>query len=495
MNLINIKEWKLRHKIILHVAVIGILTAILLTFLYIQTQRNIIHTMSRQKAELAGSMIESSIFSAMKEGRLERVQTTLQEISSPSDIKKIRIISSQGKILRSSEADEIGSTVEASTLDKMNEFLSKKSQSDIIFISQKSAIQGFHIIENRNECFNCHSPSKKINGILEVNIDYAATVALLQKNQLKGIIIALLSLAILIFVILRLFEKIINRPIFQLKNKMKKVQEGDLNIQLSSLKNDEIGGLAQSFNIMVKKLNQANHKIEELFSKQMEKAEHLASIGELAAGLAHEIKNPIAGMKGAIEIIDQKTDESDQKKEIFAEILLQIEKINNIIQDLLSYAKPKEMSVSLVNPNECVKNAIKLAKPQISDKDIHFHFKGLENGTPAHIDADKIQEVILNLMLNSISAIEKKGHITIDLLERNKKELEIIFSDNGKGVKKETLPQIFNPFFTTKKRGTGLGLSICKKIIRAHKGTIEVKSQERKGTVFTIRLPVLQPEG
>ncbi len=95
MNLINIKEWKLRHKIILHVAVIGILTAILLTFLYIKTQRNIIHTMSRQKAELVGSMIESSIFSAMKDGKLEKVQTALQEIASPSDIKKIRIICPQ----------------------------------------------------------------------------------------------------------------------------------------------------------------------------------------------------------------------------------------------------------------------------------------------------------------------------------------------------------------------------------------------------------------
>jgi signal transduction histidine kinase len=200
-------------------------------------------------------------------------------------------------------------------------------------------------------------------------------------------------------------------------------------------------------------------------------------------------------MKGALEIINEKTDESDLKKEIFTEILLQIEKINNIIQDLLSYAKPKEMSASLVDPNECVKNAMKLAVPQISDKDIHFHFRGLENGTPAYIDADKIQEVILNLMLNSISAINKKGHITIDLRERNKREIELIFSDNGKGIKKEILPQIFNPFFTTKKRGTGLGLSICKKIITAHKGSIEVKSQERKGTTFTIRLPVFQPEG
>ena len=488
----SIKDWSLKHKIILHVVVIGILAAILLTFLYLKTQKNIIHTMSRQKAELVGAMIENSIFSSMKEGKKEKVQSTLQEIVSSDDIKKIRIVSPDGRILRSSEKNEIGSSVESQTLDKMKTSLSKKSQSNIFFIKQKSTIQGFRIIENRVECMGCHSPQEKINGILEVNIDYDPTAALLQKSQLKGIIIGLTALTILTFIIIRLFEKLINRPISTLKDKMKKVQEGNLDIKFTPSKNDEIGSLTQSFNIMIRKLKEANHKIEELFNKQMEKAEHLASIGELAAGLAHEIKNPIAGMKGALEIINQKTDASDFKKEIFTEMLLQIEKINNIIQDLLSYAKPKEINVSLIDPNECIKNAIKLAKPHIDNKNIHFHFKGSENGPLACIDSDKIQEVMLNMMLNSISAIQKKGNITIELYEKQKKELEIIFSDDGIGIKEEYLPQIFNPFFTTKRRGTGLGLSISKKIIEAHKGSIEVKSAEKKGTTFFIRLPVLQ---
>lgn len=488
---LNIKKWQLRHKIILHIAVIGVLTAVLLTSLYIRTQRDIIQTMSRQKSELLGSMIERSIFVAMKEGSPEKVQSTLQDIVLSNDIKNIRIINPQGKILRSSEKDEIGNSVEDYTLNNVNNFLSKRNQSNVIFIRPKSTIQGFRIIENRSECFSCHPPSEKINGILEVNIDYAPATSLLKKNQLKGVFIALVSLAILTFVIIRLFEKLINRPISQLKDKMKKVQGGDLNIRISSLKMDEIGSLGESFNIMVKKLNEANHKIEKLFNKQMEKAEHLASIGELAAGLAHEIRNPIAGMKGALEIINQKTDIFDPKKEIFTEMLLQIEKINNVIQDLLSYAKPKEMSVSLINPNECIQNAIKLARPQMNNKEIHFHFKGSENINHAHIDSDKIQEVMLNLMLNSISAIEKKGNISIELRKRNKQELEIKLSDDGAGIKKEHLPQIFNPFFTTKSRGTGLGLSICKKIIDAHNGSIDVKSEERKGTLFTIQLPVL----
>jgi len=487
---LNMKQWKLRYKIIFHVAVIGVLSAFFLVFLFMNTQSSIIHKISQQKAELVGSMIEKSISSYMKAGNIETVQTTLREISSSADIKKIRIINHEGKISHSSE-DDVGNTVEQGTLEKMREFLVNKDQTNIIFEMPKSTILGLRKIENRKECFGCHSAQEKIDSILEVDIDHSGAAVLLQKNQIKGIVIALAALAVLSFVILRLFEKLINQPISQLKEKMKRVQEGNLDIQFSPLKNDEIGSLAKNFNSMVNDMKKANQKIEELFSRQMEKAEHLASIGELAAGLAHEIKNPIAGMKGALEIINQKTDSSDPKKEIFSEILVQIDKINNVIHDLLSYAKPKEMSISLVNPDDAIQNAIKFAQTQISNKEIDIRFKGLENGTLAHIDTDKIQEVVLNLILNSISAIDEKGLITIELLQKGKNELEILFTDNGMGIKKEHLPQIFNPFFTTRSRGTGLGLSICKKIIEAHKGSIEVESKEKEGTAFTIQLPVL----
>jgi len=487
----NIKEWSLKNKIILHVFVIGMITAIILVYIYIGTQRNIIQAMSQQKAELVGAMIEKSLLPAMTEGKLEEVQSTIQETASSGDIKKIRILSPEGKILRSSIQDEIGMLSEVSTQNKVEELFSSKTQSSVIFIKPKSTMQSFRLIENRKECFGCHSSQQKINGILEVNIDYTAASSLLKKSQIKGILLAVISVSLLTFIIYRLFGKLINRPISRLKDNMKKVQEGDLSIQFPIKKYDEIGNLANNFNIMVKKLRDANHKIESLHNQQMEKAEHLASIGELAAGLAHEIKNPIAGMKGALEIISQKIDPSDPKKEIFTEILLQIEKIHNIIQDLLSYAKPKEMNFSMVNPNECIENAIRLANPQINSKDIRFHFDGLPNNTLTCIDADKIQELMLNFMLNSISAIDKEGQINIDLIKKNNKELEIIFSDDGTGIKKEHLHKIFNPFFTTKSRGTGLGLSICKKIIDAHKGSVEVRSKKGEGTIFYIRLPVL----
>ncbi|MEE8377823.1 MAG: ATP-binding protein, partial [Candidatus Aminicenantaceae bacterium] len=206
----------------------------------------------------------------------------------------------------------------------------------------------------------------------------------------------------------------------------------------------------------------------------------------------HEIKNPIAGMKGAIEIIYNKTDETDSSKEVYKEVLIQLDKIDQIIRDLLRFARPKEINIRLISLEDCVESAVKLAQMQVKNKDIQFHFSSSEKNIHARLDADKIQEVLLNLMLNSIGAIDKKGHITITFGSENKKNLKITVTDDGKGINKDQLSQIFQPFFTTKSKGTGLGLSICKKIISAHSGTLGVESEEGKGTTFTILLPVVE---
>jgi signal transduction histidine kinase len=473
------------------VAVIGGITAVFVALLYLNAQKNVIQTMSRQKAELLSAIIESSLFYSMKEKNMMGHQASLIELASTNDITKIRILDLQGKILRSSSEEEHGDTVGPGTMNNLKSFLSSQDPYGTYFIKQPSSIQEFRSIENKKECFGCHDQDLKHTGILEVSIDYAPAAVLLRDSQTQAIIISFIAMATLAFIIIRLFERLINRPISKLKDKMKKAQEGELEVELSSHKTDEIGGLARNFDEMLKKLKEANQKVEELYNEQMVRAGHLASIGELAAGLAHEIKNPVAGMKGALEIIVQRTDESDPKREIFIEMLIQLEKINQVIQDLLSYSRPKDMKIGQVNPNKCTQDAIKLAKPHINSKDIYFHFRALENGRLAHIDCNKIQEVLLNLILNSIASIDKKGEISIQLQEKDINELEITFADNGKGIKKEHLSQVFLPFFTTKKTGTGLGLSICKKIIEAHNGSIEVESTEKKGTKFTIRLPVL----
>ncbi|MGB6864702.1 MAG: ATP-binding protein, partial [Candidatus Aminicenantaceae bacterium] len=406
-------------------------------------------------------------------------------------IESLRIIDLTGKILESSQGSEIGNFIPEIQITKLNELYSSADKTPIPQINHISENQSIFAIQNRDECFVCHSPEKKIIALLEINLIETPTVEFIYKTQFRSVIISFLALGILIFITLRLFEKIINRPLSQLKNKMKQVQGGNLRVQLRPLKNDDIGDLTQSFNIMVANLRQAKQQIEELHDRELEKAGHLASIGELAAGLAHEIKNPIAGIKGALEVINQRTDPADPQKEIFTEILQQIDRIYNIVQDLLSYARPREINLKPINPNECIQRAVTLAQSQMQDKDIKFHFEKSKEDIQILCDENKIQEVVLNLLINSIAAIEEKGEISIGLNQKNDRWLEIAIRDDGKGIKVEHLTQVFNPFFTTRRRGTGLGLSICKKIIEAHKGSIDVQSEEGKGTVFTIRLSLI----
>ncbi|MGB3861756.1 MAG: ATP-binding protein [Candidatus Aminicenantaceae bacterium] len=488
---LRLKDWNLKNKIVLHIVVIGITAGALLTYLYLSTQKNIIKTLTHGKAELVSSMIEYTVTHRMQEGKQEDVGRALQQIAGTEKIESLRIIDLTGKILESSQGSEIGNFIPEIQITKLNELYSTADKTPIPQINHISENQSIFAIQNRDECFVCHSPEKKIIALLEINLIETPTVEFIYKTQLRSVIISFLALGILIFITLRLFEKIINRPLSQLKNKMKQVQGGNLRVQLRPLKNDDIGDLTQSFNIMVANLRQAKQQIEELHDRELEKAGHLASIGELAAGLAHEIKNPIAGIKGALEVINQRTDPADPQKEIFTEILQQIDRIYNIVQDLLSYARPREINLKPINPNECIQRAVTLAQSQIQDKDIKFHFEKSKEDIQILCDENKIQEVVLNLLINSIAAIEEKGEISIGLNQKNDRWLEIAIRDDGKGIKVEHLTQVFNPFFTTRRRGTGLGLSICKKIIEAHKGSIDVQSEEGKGTVFTIRLSLI----
>lgn len=488
---LNVKQWSLRQKIILHVFVIVIIAASFLTYIYLSTLNNLFNLMDAQRSEMVSSMIECNLTYLMSQGQNKVLQTALNRIASLSNLKKVRILDQNGKIVHSSQEGEKGQLISDRKIQFIKDIDPDLIQANIFSDKISSTNISFLPIKNKPECFNCHSPEKKLNGILEIQIDDSQANGILRKNQAKGLGIAFLSLVALIFIILRLFEKIINRPISKLKKQMKEVRSGNLNIKLQPEKKDEIGDLTHSFNVMVDDLKKANERIETLYNQRIEKAEHLASIGELAAGLAHDIKNPIAGIKGALEIIREQAEPGDTKKDIYTEIIHQTDKIYNLIQDLLNYARPRQLDMNMVSPDEPIHAAVKMASSQTQDKDIKIIYDRIEENVQVLMDENKIQEVILNMLLNSIAAIEKKGIIKIDTkTDTEHNRFEIILNDTGQGIKPENIPFVFNPFFTTRRKGTGLGLSICKKIIQEHRGTITVHSQEGQGTEFMIEIPI-----
>jgi hypothetical protein len=492
----KIRHWTLRAKVVLHVIVLGALSAAILAVLYFTTQRNVLQSFIRQEAEIVGSLIENSVFLLKKCGRVQDTQSEIHDLAELTEaVRSIRIMTPEGRIFASTRPAENESFLSADDRAVLARMLDGRDPRRVFRSRAGSVIQSLSLVDNAPACFGCHAPERKINGFLEVDFDYQEASALLWRSQWKGVVLALIALGLLTFIILRLFQRLINRPIRLLKDGMIKVQRGDLSVRWTPAKHDEIGSLMNSFNAMVENLQKANAEIDALYKERLDKAEHLAAFGELAAGLAHEVKNPLSGMKGALEVIDQSTPPGNPHKEIYAEILVQIDKIIAVIQDFLRYARPKPLTFRPVPPNLFVENAVRLAKTQVEGKDITFHFQGVKDDICVPMDADRMQEVMVNLLLNSIAAIKDRGSILI-LVRTNGPEdsLEIVVIDDGAGIKEAHLAQLFHPFFSTKKGGTGLGLSICRKTVDAHNGTITVKSEEGKGTTFLIRLPLRRPE-
>ncbi|HVN80414.1 MAG TPA: PAS domain S-box protein [Terriglobia bacterium] len=228
---------------------------------------------------------------------------------------------------------------------------------------------------------------------------------------------------------------------------------------------------------------------QRLIERHLTHMEKLSAIGELSAGLAHEIKNPLAGIKGAIEIIREGVPEDNPHRVILGEVLSEGSRIDRIVMSLLSYAKPKKLDFVKIELGNLIRNVMSFLRNLADGKRISLRFVGPQEVPWLNADENEIKQLFLNLILNSIEALPEGGEVVVHLAVVPENRIRIEVSDNGPGIPPENLSRIFRPFFTTKTEGTGLGLATCKQIVAQYGGDIQVQSEEGKGTRFTIELP------
>ncbi len=281
----------------------------------------------------------------------------------------------------------------------------------------------------------------------------------------------------------------VRRPMLELQEKIARLRLGDMDVAVSfAERNDEIGDLGRDFNDMVKQLKSSREEIQHLHQTQMSRAEHFATLGELAAGLAHEIRNPLAGIAGVIEIVSRDLPAESPAKSVIADAKEEALQINRILSDLLETARPKPPQFRVSDLASTIEHAVMFARQQAVTKRINIEFEVVEQIPPVEHDPNQINQVLLNLILNAIQSMDKPGTIRVSL-DRDEDRVLITVADEGKGIAPEHISSIFRPFFTTKGHGTGLGLSLAKRTVEAHGGTIEVSSEVGKGTRFAISLP------
>jgi two-component system sensor histidine kinase HydH len=242
------------------------------------------------------------------------------------------------------------------------------------------------------------------------------------------------------------------------------------------------------------RLDESHRKLKEqtdvLFQteEQLRLADRLSALGELSAGMAHEIRNPLGSIKGAVEILKDDYGPDDAKYEFIQILQKETERLNRIVQEFLGFARPKQPEFRVADVNEAVESVLTLIMQEARKTGVTVEKKLDRSIGKRNLDPGMLKQAFLNLVLNAIQAMPQGGVLTVESGLRND-AIEVKISDTGEGITEEHRKKLFNPFFTTKKNGTGLGLAITYRIIENHRGRIDVASEPGKGSTFTVRIP------
>ncbi len=449
---------------------------------------------ARESSRLLLNAIESSIYNSMRIGNTADVQTILEMVGNSHKLLAVRIFHPHGVILRSSHPIEVGKTVRE---DDYHLFISNKLEGISNVAGEGDVLKMLKPIYNDEPCHTCHGHKARVIGILNINYSLAETKQRMV-DATKLFVISTLSIILFLSVTISLIMlKFVRKPLDMIAENMAKVEQGDLSVRMKPSGKDEVGRLISSFDSMVDRLDVAKQELEKYHFQQMERADRLASVGEMAAGIAHEIKNPLTGIAAAITIIKDDFSDDDPRREIVNEVLAQINRLDKTVNDLLYFGKPSQPELTYADLNSIVQKTLMFASQHRGGRNIEKKLELAENLPPIYVDPKQIQQVLLNLILNAVQAMQDGGILTITSsapIVNGRQIVKVSVADTGPGIPPQILEKIFTPFFTTKAQGTGLGLAICHKLISQHKGVISVQSEDGKGTVFTIDLPATEIE-
>jgi hypothetical protein len=492
-------------QILLAVGVTVAVVIAIYSYFVIRIQTTWWHERTEAQNVFTAGMIHEHLDRVMIGGRGAEVQAFLQELKTSQEIFRARVIRPDGKIIFSSETQEIAGTYFNAPPEL---FENKRILQGTRTENGQLLAVAMTPLMNHESCFQCHESKQPILGavVIEKSMEQARASIAANRNLLLayGVVIFVLVGCVLWLLIMRF----VTQPVRALLQQMQRVQEGDLAARAPMDSRDEIGQLARGFNEMVESLETTRRELHESHEKQIQQAGKLASIGELASGIAHEIRNPLAGIGAAIEVLAEKHNGNGngngngQYQEVAVEIHQQINRLNHTLRDLLDFARPREPEVEPCDAHEVIKPMLALVRPDAQKHHIQI-VEEFDPGLPAiSADAQQLQQAILNVLLNAVQAMPNGGTLTVkterktgripvrsgngDGQDAGPASVRITIRDTGVGIPAESREKIFSPFYTTKHRGTGLGLSITRNIIEKHHGTIAVESEPGRGTVFTL---------
>ena len=480
-------------------------------------------------AERISDIIKHGTTEYMLRNDREGLHRSIETIASEPGIEKIRIFDQEGRVTYTTSVPEQNHVVDKSAeacygCHAQSQPLTRLKRPDRFRIYRNGGgnrvLGVITPIENRPACSNaaCHAhpAEQQILGVLDTNISLAKADVQLAEGTRRMIVYT--ACALLLIAVLSWFSvlRVVGKPVKALKRGTERLAAGDLGYQIEVSSRDEIGELAHSFNDMSSQLEKEHnenvawtHTLEKRVdqkTRELKRAhehalhtEKMASIGKMAAVLAHEINNPLSGILTYAKLLRKWVDHDDggesRRREICDSLDLiaaESRRCGDLVKNLLTFSRTTPMNLQATNLNHVIDRALRLIQHQLDLAGTHVEPQLDPNLPQVLCDGAQIEQVLLALMVNAMDAMPQGGNLWVTTrADTGKSTVQVVVRDDGTGISPEILSRLFEPFLTTKEtgRGVGLGLAISRSILERHNGSIDVQSELGRGTTFTVTLP------
>lgn len=446
--------------------------------------------------ETTSQVVYQSIFHGMLENNNDAIQNSIDIISMEPNIRLVRIIRPTGEILFSSEKSEISQNIQAQA-DRDIYDLSLASQETFRKIG--AIYSHLHPIYVQEECTPCHKNQGSVIAVMNVQMGLMQSEQIYASAKQLTIFSAVVIVVILWIILNFLYQGQIESRLRTIINGFDELGKGNLNFKIQMPGRHELAMLSEKFNQTVRELKTAKEREDQFVQENLERADRLVTLGEVAAEIAHEVNNPASIMLVRAEYLKDELEEDSDKAKYLDDIniiIQQTKRIADITRSILHYARKLPQSFEDTDLNKVISQSIEVLRPRIEKKGIEIEFQSKSESNIIHGNPMQLEQVFCNLINNSIDLFpDGGGKIRIEIEKTTPTADEpgrykIIYQDNGPGVPEENRDKIFSPFFTTKEdeKGTGLGLFIVRNIITNHRGRIYLSSPDRKGATFIIEM-------